>query len=92
LAEVQEFYQFILRVGLVRASGNFDKCEMNNMVSYVRFETFMAHDVIKSSRAISRVNVVLKTNVLETNSDSIIRVCDTADRPRGFFITNMVRC
>jgi hypothetical protein len=38
-------------------------------------------DVIKSSRAISRVNVELKTNVSETSSVSIIRVRDT-DRDR----------
>jgi hypothetical protein len=45
-------------------------------------------NVIKTSRAISRVNVELKTNVSETSSVSIIRVRDTEfgtpDRLKGF--------
>jgi hypothetical protein len=41
---------------------------------YVRLKTFMAHEVIKFSRAISLVNIGSNANVSETSSVSIIRV------------------
>jgi phospholipase/lecithinase/hemolysin len=45
-----------------------------NITVLVRFETSRRMNAIKSSRAISRVNAELKTNVSETGHVSIIRV------------------
>jgi hypothetical protein len=45
----------------------------------IRFETFTAYECFKPSRAISRVNVDLKTDVSETTSVSIIGDTDADD-------------
>jgi hypothetical protein len=48
-------------------------------VLLLRFETFTTYECFKPARAISRVDVELKTNVSETTSVSIIRDTDADD-------------